>query len=514
MKKLCSLWYLSLCAIDVWCAEKPIVIVVPSYNNIKFYEKNLDSIRKQEYTNYHVLYIDDCSADGTGQAVEEYIKKWHLEEKISLFKNATRRGAMYNHYSAAHACPDHVIIATLDGDDWLPDDNPHVLSRINEAYQKALMTYGQFQEYPSGKKGFCKEMPFCVKQLNKYRDYAWLTSHMRTYYAGLFKQIPIGYFIRNGSFLQTTCDLAIMFAVLELSGGRAEFIDDIIYTYNMTNGTSDCYIKFFEQLNNDHWVRSRMPLTAASSYESEQCETSMLYTIHLSTDYARGATFCATLAVAQVNFVYAHVFYHAENEGRYPTLCEPYGISSTAVGDNTDFKTVLCTYLETLPAHSYVLLSMDGCEWRDTLQADSVMSMLGQTKSLCYSCTRGTDQHRDLIMADDERTQPAFVQVKQDFYVWKPNESRGDAHHPYMGGALIMRTDLLCERIKHLRGMTIEQFCTAFAQLSVDNEDDTVLCTAYAPCQFIADSVSLDQYHHNKNQVALLYEHRGDFVHQ
>ncbi len=49
---------------------------MPSYNNVKsrLYLRNLDSIFMQEYSNYHVVYIDDASPDKTGDFVNKYIE--------------------------------------------------------------------------------------------------------------------------------------------------------------------------------------------------------------------------------------------------------------------------------------------------------------------------------------------------------------------------------------------------------------------------------------------------------
>ena len=41
--------------------HKPFVIVVPSYNNSSWVEKNLRSIFEQKYDNYRVVYINDAS---------------------------------------------------------------------------------------------------------------------------------------------------------------------------------------------------------------------------------------------------------------------------------------------------------------------------------------------------------------------------------------------------------------------------------------------------------------------
>ena len=67
--------------------EKHFIVLIPSYKNSQWYKKNLDSIFMQKYSNYHILYIDDCSPDGTGDLVEKYIKEKKQEHKVILIKN-------------------------------------------------------------------------------------------------------------------------------------------------------------------------------------------------------------------------------------------------------------------------------------------------------------------------------------------------------------------------------------------------------------------------------------------
>lgn len=38
------------------------------------YLRNLDSIFQQDYQNYHLIYFDDNSDDGTGEFVEKYME--------------------------------------------------------------------------------------------------------------------------------------------------------------------------------------------------------------------------------------------------------------------------------------------------------------------------------------------------------------------------------------------------------------------------------------------------------
>lgn len=234
--------------------EKPIVVIVPSYNNKEWYGRNLDSIFAQKYANYHVVYIDDCSPDGTGDLVAQYIQEKNVADKITLIKNETNKGAMANIYTAVMMQPDdpNLIMVTVDGDDWLT--TPQALQIVNNAYQDpdVWMTYGSYRVYPQGVIGQCCEFPTWVKARNAYRQFesvgANRCSHLRTFYAWLFKQIPTERFMRNGSFLSVNCDKAQMFAMLELAGGRYKFIPEVLYAYNCATALNDYKVRLQEQL--------------------------------------------------------------------------------------------------------------------------------------------------------------------------------------------------------------------------------------------------------------------------
>lgn len=248
------------CTVQGKTSYKPFVIVVPSYNNSQWYAQNLDSIRMQTYPHYHVLYIDDCSTDDTASLVEDYIARHALAHKVTLIKNAERRCMLQNVCTAIGCCPDNAIIVILDGDDCFA--HHEVLTRLNEIYQDPAvwMTYGQFQEYPSGKVGFCAPIPSYIINAHAYRLYDWVSSHLKTFYAGLFKKIPHDYFMRKGAFLKSAGDCAIMFSLLELAGEHCHYIDEVLYIYNTQNTTSVFRTRPLEQLRNMYWVRNCEPL--------------------------------------------------------------------------------------------------------------------------------------------------------------------------------------------------------------------------------------------------------------
>lgn len=264
--KLVSLWFkigiVASIAFQVIDAsevngEREIVIMTASYNNKDWYKMNLDSIFAQRYHNYRVVYVDDYSTDGTADLVQEYVKEKGQEHRFTLIRNTEHKGAVANHYYAIHDCPDKAIIGILDGDDALA--HPEVLSYLNSVYadNNTWLTYGQFMEFPGNIHGFCQDMPAHVVAQNGFRDWGYIPSHMRTFYAALYKQIKKEDLMYNGQFLEMLADIAAMFPMIEMARDHFKFIPHILYKYNGANVINDHKRSKKQQRDLDIMVRAR-----------------------------------------------------------------------------------------------------------------------------------------------------------------------------------------------------------------------------------------------------------------
>ncbi|HDY88862.1 MAG TPA: glycosyltransferase family 2 protein [bacterium] len=239
--------------------ERRIVVVVASYNNQPYYRRNLDSIFSQNYENYHVLYINDCSTDNTLALVEAYIKNRKVSDRVMVIANKERRGALANHYHAIHEhCKDTDLAVIVDGDDWL--FNMDVFSHLNSVYKdpNVWMTYGQFVQYPSKDRGWCKDMPREVVEKNTFRDYTHNPGHLRTFYAGLFKQIKKEDLMYQDDFLRMCADNAVMFPMIEMArNGHFKFIGQLLLVWNGENSLNDHKVVRGLQYQLDRVIRVR-----------------------------------------------------------------------------------------------------------------------------------------------------------------------------------------------------------------------------------------------------------------
>lgn len=245
---------------------KHITVVTASYNNKHYYKENLESVFKQTYDDWDLIYVDDNSPDRTGDLAESYIKERGFTDRVTLIKNKERKGALANQYAAIHSCKDTNIIVILDGDDFLV--NEHVLSFINDIYSQRdiWLTYGQFEHLSNRQRGFCSPMPAYVVQNNLFRKYVDIPSHLRTFYAGLFKRIKIEDLQLDGKFYSMTGDMAAMIPMIEMaSKGHFAFVDRVLLIYNDVNCLNDHKVSQGTQRSIDQHIRS-LPVYAPLNY--------------------------------------------------------------------------------------------------------------------------------------------------------------------------------------------------------------------------------------------------------
>lgn len=220
-------------------SDRKFVVVIPSYNNHKYCERNILSALNQDYKDFRIIFTDDYSKDNTFERVTNIVNSHKNKDKCTLIKNTVRVGALENLYNMIHSCNDEEIVLTLDGDDWLANNN--VLKTLNNYYCKEdiWMTYGQYTNHPMGGTGIAQEYPAKVIEANSFRQHTWGASHLRTFYSWLFKKIDKKDLMYQDKFLEMTWDFAIMFPMLEMSGKRSKFLKDILYVYNLENPIND-----------------------------------------------------------------------------------------------------------------------------------------------------------------------------------------------------------------------------------------------------------------------------------
>lgn len=105
-------------------APLDLTVFVSCYNESPLIVRTLDTLRaalaEVPRLKYEILVIDDCSRDGSGDLVAEYIRA-HPQERILLRKNKVNRGLAQNYIDAAFIGKGKYI-RLICGDDAEPKD--------------------------------------------------------------------------------------------------------------------------------------------------------------------------------------------------------------------------------------------------------------------------------------------------------------------------------------------------------------------------------------------------------
>jgi len=213
----------------------------------KWVERCLDSIKsqKEEFTACVVL-------DPVGDTTYEKAKRYE-SEKIKVILNDKREYALPNiirSINEQNPAPED-IIATVDADDWLKDENS--LSVVKKAYDSnpsLLLTHGSWESHPNPN-GPTNNGPYKVEDFkSNIRHQPWHASHLRTYKYKLWARIrdedlrgP------DDNYFESAWDLAFMWPMMEMAGfERIAYIPERIYVYNQETPFSDEKTKYQQQI--------------------------------------------------------------------------------------------------------------------------------------------------------------------------------------------------------------------------------------------------------------------------
>lgn len=105
--------------------NKLISIIIPVYNTSRYIKKCLDSIIHQDYSNFEVIMVDDCSTDNTLDIIKEYVEQ---DSRFKLYQNTENLGCGLTRRKAiSYGTGDYFCF--IDSDDYVEQD--YLLTLLN-----------------------------------------------------------------------------------------------------------------------------------------------------------------------------------------------------------------------------------------------------------------------------------------------------------------------------------------------------------------------------------------------
>lgn len=212
--------------------EKAFAFLLYSNEPLKNPGQNISSILEQKYDNYRIVLIETKNILPYVDDIKQAVAKASKSHLLTIFSFDEETPTVTCFQETLKSFNDQEIVIQLDCNDWLA--NNEVVAKLNRIYtsnKETWLTYSQYLEYPSYQKGIIN--PYMKKMLRNRntKNFPWATSHLKTYYAGLFKQIENAPSLNNRSLTQESLDLYFL-PLAEYSRYHTRFIEEVLYVHS------------------------------------------------------------------------------------------------------------------------------------------------------------------------------------------------------------------------------------------------------------------------------------------
>lgn len=226
-------------------------IVVPTYNTENWIARCLYSIFVQAHKDWECVVINDASTDSTEKVIEslEFVKNDSRFKVVHNVKNVKALKNIVSGFKELNAIDDpESVLMVIDGDDFLFSE--YALTIVEQAYEQTgcVLTYGNHVHHPTGGKSNCEPIPAEVITNRSFREYKFVTSHLRTFKSKLWYNIKDEDLRdENGEYFSVGWDVSFMMPMLEMAGQKIVFVPNVLYCYNRFNPISDDVIRQGDQ---------------------------------------------------------------------------------------------------------------------------------------------------------------------------------------------------------------------------------------------------------------------------
>jgi FkbM family methyltransferase len=247
--------------------QQKIVVVAPMYNAEKYIEKCIQSVITQDYDNWEMFVIDDCSSDKSFEVASKY-----SSSKVHVVRRSQNMGAVFNQIKTiTDICDPEDIVMLLDGDDALINDN-QIFHRYNNLYDGTTeFTYGSCWSMADNIPLIAQHYPDHIKQSRSYRDHKFNWNmpytHLRTFKTKLIEGVNDAEFKdEDGNWYKAGGDGSVFYALIERADpSKVKAVSDIVYLYNDMNPLNDYKINGEEQTKNAQSILKKNSASSPSS---------------------------------------------------------------------------------------------------------------------------------------------------------------------------------------------------------------------------------------------------------
>lgn len=114
-------------------------VLIANYNNGKYLKDAIESVRRQTYTNWEIILVDDSSTDNS----HELYKELEQDERIHIFLNDKNHGCGYTKRRCAELANGE-LCGFLDPDDALTENALEVMVEEHIRNKDVCMVYSRY----------------------------------------------------------------------------------------------------------------------------------------------------------------------------------------------------------------------------------------------------------------------------------------------------------------------------------------------------------------------------------
>lgn len=202
-----------------------------------------------------VYVYNDGSTDKTHRICQRFYRRYGIQYSYS----SKNKGAAYARWQLLQNRfqPEDVIVL-LDMDDWLPQTD--VLQILDRYYEEgAEVTLGRHQR-SDGTLGPYRFYTQGQQEKRSYRTTKWKAFPLRTFKAKLLHGITKDHFIKEGKWIQTATDVALMFPILErATPGTVKHPEEVTYIFTDRKDSSFWRYGMDQKMDVNRWVIKEAP---------------------------------------------------------------------------------------------------------------------------------------------------------------------------------------------------------------------------------------------------------------
>ena len=398
----------------------------PSSYTLLVYANNIEHIQDLLFPSLYqqsepidrIIFIDDGSSDQTYQVAQTASKILPMQ----IIRHKEKQGFLKSIYPVIHSCKDDEVIILLDNHSYFA--HPNVIKEIKHQYESKDIWISYFQ----GKNSFCNHISAKTLFSSSMKKKKWSKTHLKTFYAALFKQLRLSDLFFRGQMIDT--DSCYFFPMMEMAARHEYFhkkegvisLDKPFTFFSKSHMHTQRYLARRPSYQPIPSLFASTPLKQADLLIFSFDRPLQLYALLESTmKYVKNLNKISVIyrtsnhrfaeAYEKVIRTFDQVHFHKQSE-------KP----------NMDFQPLVMKVIFYNDS-DFIIFAVDDLVFKDEVDIQNCIDAMNATKAHSFSLRLGTHL-RYCYMGDFSENTPNYVHINEHIIGWQINAAQGDWFYP------------------------------------------------------------------------------------